>query len=109
MNYWKGFRKRWESVLTSKHGQKFALDRSNATTFTNIKKMYDEVYEAMTECGVAKKLDNPIYMDRDYNITSQMHSFGTLCTHTLENPQYCLVVDEVGSNLSQKGDGHIGG
>ena len=108
-NYWKGFRRRWENVLTSKRGQKFALDRSSATTFTNIKKMYDEVYEAMTESGVARKLDNPIYMDREYNVTSPGQSFGTECTHSIEHPNYCLVVDEVGSNLSQKGDGHVGG
>ena len=44
MNYWEGFRKRWESVLTSKRGQKFVLDRSSATTFHNMDKMYDEVY-----------------------------------------------------------------
>ena len=26
LNYWKGFKRRWENVLTSKRGQKFALD-----------------------------------------------------------------------------------
>ena len=109
LNYWNGFRRRWENVLTSKRGQKFALDRSSATTFTNIMKMYDEVYEAMTESGVATKLDDPVCMDRDSNITSQEQCFGTQCTHTLDHPHYCLVVDEVGSNLSQKGDGHVGG
>ena len=81
-------------LKSSKRGQKFALDRSNATTFTNTKKMYDEVYEALTECGVATKLDNPIYMDPDYNITSQTQSFGTNCTHTIDHPHYCFV-DEV--------------
>ena len=110
MNYWEGFRKRWESVLTSKRGQKFALDRSSATTFHNIDKMYDEVYQALVDCGAATSLDVPVYMDRDGNkVASQSQAFGCKCTHVIDHPWMCLVVDEVGSNLSQKGDGHIGG
>ena len=34
---------------------------------------------------------------------------GLPCTYTLEHPDMRLVVDKVGSNLSQKGNGHIGG
>ena len=56
--YWRGFQKIWEHVLTSKRGQKFALDRASATTFTNMAKMYTDVYEAMVECGVAKELED---------------------------------------------------
>jgi len=72
--------------------------------------MYDEVYEALVEYGVASKIDVPLYMDRDGNSTaSQSEAFGCKCTHRIDHPSMCLVVDEVGSNLSQKGDGHIGG
>ena len=108
-NYWKGFLRRWGNVLTSKRGQKFALDRSNATTFTNINKMYDEVYEALVESGLATQLNESIYMDRIGNVATKHEAFGAKCTHTLDHPDMCLVVDEVGSNLSQKGDGHVGG
>ena len=49
-------------------------------------------------------------MDRDGNsAASQSEAFGCKCTHRIDHPSMCLVVDEVGSNLSQKGDGHIGG
>ena len=110
MNYWNGFKRRWEHVISSKRGQKFALDRSSATTFANIGKMYDEVYAALEDTGIATKLDDPVYMDREYNVVSnQIEAFGTRCTHSLDHPDLCIVVDEVGSNLSQKGDGHIGG
>ena len=110
LNYWNGFKNRWEHVLTSKRGQKFALDRSNATTFTNMEKMYDEIYDAFVECGVAIKLDVPVLMDAKGNtVTDPLDAFGTKCTHKLMHPDICLVVDEVGSNLSQKGDGHVGG
>ena len=63
--------------------------------------MYDEVYEALVDTGVATKLDHPVYMDRDYNVvTDQRKCFGTKITHSLDHPDLCIVVDEVGSNLS---------
>ena len=30
-------------------------------------------------------------------------------THYLTHPEMCIVMDEVGGNTSQKGDGNIGG
>jgi len=109
-NYWKGFKKRWEHTLTFKRGQKFALDRSAALTFSNMNKMYDEVYDAMVECKVASKHPQPIYKNADGNIAIDWkEKFGMPCTHNIDHPEMCLVVDEVGSDLSQKGDGHIGG
>ena len=108
--YWLGFKKRWEHVLTFKRGQKFALDRSAALTFSNINKMYDEVYTAMVDCKVAKKRHCPIYEDRHGSIASEWSKkFGLPCTHEITHPHMCLVVDEVGADLSQKGDGHISG
>ena len=111
MNYWRGFKKRWEHRLTCKRGQKFALDRSCAATLGNFAKMYDEVYDAMVECGVASVLPEPVYMNRDGDDTTTniKEAFGLPCTHKIIHPDMCLVVDEVGSNLSQKGDGHVGG
>ena len=83
----------------TKRGQKFALDRSSALTYQNVKKMYDDVYNCMVECEVAVKLDQPSH---EYT--------GKLATkYVLVHPEMCLVVDEVGSNISQRGDGHIRG
>ena len=108
--YWKGFKKRWGHVLTFKRGQKFALDRSAALTFCNINKMYDEVYGALVECNVASKYEIPIYTTNNGSIATEWEEkFGLPCTHKIDHPEMCLVVDEVGSDLSQKGDGHIGG
>ena len=72
--------------------------------------MYDGVYQALVDCGAATSLDVPVYMDRDGNkVTSQSQAFGCKCTHVIDHPWMCLVVVQVGSNLSQKGDGHISG
>jgi len=108
--YWMGFKKRWSHLLTFKRGQKFALDRSAALTFCNINKMYDEVYDAMVECKVASRYDTPIYSTNNGSIATEWsQKFGLPCTHKIDYPEMCLVVDEVGADLSQKGDGHIGG
>ena len=51
--WWSLFKKRWAHKLVTKRGQKFALDRSSLLTYSNVKKMYDNVYDCMVECGVA--------------------------------------------------------
>ena len=109
--YWQGFKKRWEHMLIFKRGQKFALDRAAALTYSNMNKMCDDVYEAMVECGVAlKRTDGPMYMTNNGEVAKTWDTkFGLLYTHTIMNPEMCLVVDEAGSDLSQKGDGQVGG
>ena len=47
--WWQLFKKRWSHMLVTKRGQKFALDRSCALTYSNVKKMYDDVYKCMLE------------------------------------------------------------
>ena len=72
--------------------------------------MYDEVYDAMVECKYTSRYDTPIYSTNNGSIaTKWSQKFGLHCTHKIDHPEMCLVVDEVGSDLSQKGDGHIGG
>ncbi len=75
------------------------MDRSNALTFGNAEKMYDEGYNCMADDVVARLLNKP---------PSQYQ--GLLKTpYHLTHPEMCLVVDEVGSNISQQCDSHIGG
>ena len=105
--YWQSFKKRWDHRLCNKRGQKFALDRASATNYTNVSKMYDEVYDAMEECGVALKLDHPVFQDEKGSICDERSSFGLKITYNTIHPEMYRVVDEVGSNLSQIGDGHI--
>ena len=93
-----------------KRGKKFALNRASSTTFANISKMHDDVYEALVVCKVTEVLDPHMFMDNAGNITEYYtKSFGVKVSHTITHLDICLVVDEAGSSLSQKGDGHIGG
>lgn len=61
--------------------------------------MYDDVYEYMIECGVARKLDVP----------SDQFDGDILTRYKLLHTEMCLVIDEVGRNISQRGDVHITG
>ena len=97
--WWQLFKRRWSHRLVTKRGQKFAMDRSCALTYANVRKMYDDVYQCMVEAGVAKKLD----------VASDQFPGKLKTAHELIHPEMCLVVDEVGSNISQRGDGHIAG
>ena len=97
--------------LIYKRGQKFALNCSCAATFDNFSKMCDEVYGSMVECGVALVLPKAVYMTRDGDkaTTNMKEAFGIPCTHEIIHHDICLVVDEVESNLSQKGDSYVRG
>ena len=97
--WWQLFKKRWSHRLVSKRGQKFALDRSNALTYHNVNKMYSDVYKCMVECGVATKL----------NEDSHEYQGDLISKYHLQHPEMCLVVDKVGSNISQRGDRHVRG
>ena len=61
--------------------------------------MYSDVYECMVECGVATKL-NEYSFEYPGDLKTKYH---------LKHPEMCLVVDEVGCNISQRGDGHVRG
>ncbi len=75
------------------------MDRSNAFTYSKVKQMYNQVYDSMVSAGVACVTNEH---SKDYP--------GPLKTkYYLTYPEMCLVVDEVGSSISQRGDRHIGG
>ena len=107
--YWQGFMKRNGDKLQCKRGQKYATDRANWSTYHKFLQMYTNVYSEMVNAGVAIKLDTPVWMDAKGNEVPKEYGFGQLCTHQIIHPEMCVVADEVGSNTSQKGDGHIGG
>ena len=48
-------------------------------------------------------------MDRYGNECSQDKALDCKVTHHITQPGMCVMGDEVGGNLSMKGDGHIGG
>jgi hypothetical protein len=71
--------------------------------------MYEEVYEAMVDSGVAIKFDEEVHVDVNGNVTEEEEGFGRKTKYLVTRPNYILYVDEVGDNTSQKSDGNVGG
>ena len=72
--------------------------------------MYNQFAEEMEYEKIAIPFDQPQWMDREGNILEQEElAFGCKVTHNILRPDMILVMDEVGSDTSQKGDGSIGG
>jgi hypothetical protein len=72
--------------------------------------MYKGVYAAMVDTRVAIELEEEVFIKIDGTITeNEGESFGRKTKYILTKPSYCLYVDEVGCNTSQKSDGNVGG
>ena len=107
--YWRSFLKRYKNQIVSKRGQKYELNRQNWTTYANFSNMYNHAIDAMVDAGLAVKLREPVWMDRNGNVCSEEDAFGCKVHHKLLRPDMCVCGDEVGNNISMKGDGHAGG
>jgi hypothetical protein len=72
--------------------------------------MYDDVYEKLWEASIAEKLDEAVWRDK-YNgiVGTQVEAYRRKMQYSLLHPEYLVMVDEVGENISQKGDGNAGG
>ena len=71
--------------------------------------MYQHTIEEMVDAGVAQKLDEPQWMDRSGARCEEKYGLGFKVTHLITRPDMCICGDEVGGNISMKGDGHVGG
>jgi hypothetical protein len=72
--------------------------------------MYDGVYDKLVEAGVTEVLDNELWLDIHGNIfENEAEAYGQKMKYLLRHPEKLLFVDEMGHNISQKGDGNAGG
>ena len=62
----------------------------------------------MEDAGVSERLPEPVWMDCEGNIVEEGKSFGCKVTHWIIDPEMVIVSDELGGNISQKVDGHVG-
>ena len=61
----------------------------------------------MVNVKVAELLDVPVWMDKDSYAVKEEDAFGCKVMHRITPPDYYFVMDEVGGNISQKGDGNV--
>ena len=52
-NWWQGFKKRHACSIVSKNGEKFASTRADWTKISNIKQMYEYIYDEMLNANIA--------------------------------------------------------
>ena len=71
--------------------------------------MYSHTMSEMVDAGVAVKLDTPVWMNRSGEVCHEEEAYGCKVFHRLVRPDMCICGDEVGGNLSMKGDGHVVG
>ena len=108
-SYWRAFMKRNGHLIVSKKGQKYELDRASWSTYHNFAQMYSSISDEMVDSKVAIELEAPVWMDSLGNEVLEESAFGCKVTHDITRRDICFVMDEVGGNISQKGDGNIGG
>jgi hypothetical protein len=63
--------------------------------------MYDKVYKRMELAGVAVKLPEPIWVNKQQEEVNEENAWGRKVAHLITRPDYIVFVDEVGSNVSQ--------
>ena len=93
----------------SKCGQKYTLDRQKWITYANFLDIYNHCINEMVDAGVAGKYDEPKWLNMNGEECSEAKALDCKVTHKFLLPGLSFVDDEVGGNLSMKGDSHVGG
>jgi hypothetical protein len=86
------------------------INRHTWCTYEHFSNVYESVYSAMAENGVAVKLDETLMYDKDGNeTTNPAEMVGRPTQYKMVRPEKVLFVDETGCNTNMKQDGHVGG
>ena len=108
--YYSQFMKRHRLQLESARAYSTDVNRQNWSIWGNFKHMYDFIYEQLCEMGIAKKREQPAYMDREGNIVeTEDEAHGMIVEYDLLHPELFLHLDETGCNTNMKNDGQVGG
>ncbi len=94
--YWLNFKKRYPEIKQKKCIEKF-------------KTMCDHFYAAMVKSRVAIELESEVMVTLDGIITENEEESSGKTKYLPTHPELVVVVDEVGSNTSQKHVGNVGG
>ena len=75
----------------------------------NFASTHDSIMNEIVYTGIAEELVELEYADKSRKTANKEDSFRYKITHKITYPDYCLVADELSSNISQKKDGYIRG
>ena len=71
--------------------------------------MYGQCINQMVRALIATKQAEPAWMGEIGIVCDESQAYGCKVTHYLIYPEWCLVGNEVGGNISMKGDSYAGG
>jgi hypothetical protein len=106
--WWRGFLRRHGHKIVTKRGEKFATNRHDWTTLSNIQQMYEVIYDEFVDANVAIATP-PYFTDAEGKIVDESDRYGHAQTIKITKPDWILMADESGFSTSQKKDGHVGG
>ena len=73
--------------------------------------MYSHIEDILVDDSkIAKRFDERVFMDKEGNIVNdEKDSFGCKVIIDIQHLDMCIVMDELGCNLSQENDKVVGG
>ena len=71
--------------------------------------MYNKVGEELVDADVAEHMEESTWLDMDRNIVDKSDAYDFKVNGDVTDPDWMLVMDEVGGNTNQTGDGSNGG
>ena len=109
--WWNNFLRRNHHLLRTKSGKKYAVDRSNFSTYLNFLDMYQHIEDILVyDSKVASKFDKPKWMNGiGEEVFCENDSVVCKVSIDIKRPDMCIVMDEVECNLSQENDHSKGG
>ena len=110
--FWQLFMRRHDKALKAAKGVRVAANRTEWVTYQNVESMYNLVYEQMIDSGLARRLlESEQYFVNENGevVESENDAFGKKIIVEITHPEWILFGDEVGTDISMKDDGHVGG
>jgi hypothetical protein len=108
--WYRGFKKRHAAHLKTSKSKTSDSKRSTYVTKDNFASMYDDVYDALHDAGIAKKMNDTVMLDKKGNMVDKEEEMVGLPTKfIMEHPRNFIFMDETGCNTNQKTDGFVGG
>lgn len=83
--------------------------RESWSTYTHFADVNSHIIDDMVDTKLVVKLDMPVWKDREGYICQEEDALGCNVTRNMLRPGMHIVRDEVGGNISVRGDGHTYG
>ena len=88
--------------IVSKCSKKYELNCHNQVTHANFAPVHNNIINKIVDAGIAEELVEPEYVNIFRNNAEKKDSFRYKISYKIKYLDYCLIVDELSRNISQK-------